>query len=97
MAPETLTVMATSPIPAKGRVSGGETVVVVESSEHRRDVDRGVRTEVRCPGRGAERGWPPLADPLVRTRGVEAGTVLIENALEMALAQQEDVIKAFSS
>ena len=90
-------VMATSPILAKGRVSGGETVVVMESSEHRRGVDRGVRTEVRCPGRGAERGWPPLADPLVRTRGVEVGTVLIENALEMALAQQENVIQAFSS
>ena len=82
-------VLATSPILAKGRVSGGETVVVMESSEHRRGVDRGVRSEVRWPGRGAERGWPPLADPLVRTRGVEVVTVLIENALEMALAQQE--------
>ena len=89
--------LATSPILAKGRASGGETVVVMESSEHRRGVDRGVRTEVRCPGRRAERGWPRLADPLVRTRGVEVVTVLIENALEMALAQQEDVIQAFST
>ena len=52
--------MATSRILTKGRVSGGETVVVMESSEHRSGVDRGVRTEVRWPGRGAERGWPPV-------------------------------------
>ena len=31
----------------------------------------------------------------MRTRAVEVGSVLIENALEMALAQQDDVIQAF--
>ena len=69
----------------------------MESSEHRGCVDRGARAEVRCPGRRAERGRAPLADALVRPRGVEVGAVLNENALEMALAQQEDVIQAFSA
>jgi hypothetical protein len=84
--------------PHRGRCgrSSREAVVVMESSEHRRSVDRGAGTELRRPGRGAERGWPPLIDPLVRPRGVEVGPVLVENALEMAVAQQEDVIQAFS-
>ncbi len=57
----------------------------MESSEHRGGVDRGARAEVRCPGWRAERGRAPLADALVRPRGVEVGAVLNENAFEMAL------------
>lgn len=47
-------------------------------------------------GREAKRGRPPLIDSLVRPGGVEVGAVLVENAVEMALAEHEDVVQAFS-
>ena len=82
--------------PGRCGCSSREAVVVMESSEHRRSVDGGAGTELRRGGRGAERGWASLVDALVRPRGVEVAPVLVENALKMALAQQEDVIQAFS-
>ena len=48
-------------------------------------------------GEGAERSWSLLGDSLVGPRGVEEGTEFIENAFEMALAQQEDMVEALAA
>jgi len=70
---------------------------VVEPSEHRATLDNSCWYEVLRQGGGAERGWASLVDSLVRSCAVEVRTVLSEDALQMALAEQKDVVQAFSA
>ena len=70
---------------------------MVEPSEHRATLDNSCWYEVLRQGGGAERGWASLVDSLVRSCAVEVRTVLSEDALQMALAEQKDVVQAFSS
>lgn len=66
----------------------------METTEHWESSKRSAGNERGGEGRGAEGGRAPLADPLVWPRGVEIASVLVEKALEMAIAQDDDVIEA---
>ena len=90
-------VLATSLIHVGSGVSSGEPVVVMEPSEHRGGVDGGAGEVFRGGGGGAIRGWSLLGDSLVGPRGVEEGAEFIQDALEMVVARQEDVVEALAA
>jgi len=83
--------------PANKAVSRDEPVIVMQPSEHRAALDDGCWYEVLRQGSGAESGRAALVDSLVRSCPVEVRTVLSEDALQMALAEQRDVVQAFSA
>ena len=76
------------------RGSGGETVVVMKTSEYGGSADRGAGEKSGAQSRGGKGGRPPLVDALVGPRCVEVGPVLGGDTPEMSLAQHEDVIEA---
>jgi len=69
----------------------------MQPSEHRATLDDGCWYEVLRQGSGAKSGRAALVDSLVRSCAVEVRTVLSEDALQMALAEQKDVVQAFSA
>ena len=86
--------LATVAIQSPWSHSGGETIVVMKSSEHGPGLDHGAERELRRPRKGVERGWGALVDALVRSRSVEVGPVLVKNAPEMNLAEEEHLVEA---
>jgi hypothetical protein len=85
------------PGPSAGRhpVSRGDLVIVMQPSEHPASFDSSSGYALPGEGRGAECGWAALLDSLVRSRTVEVRAVLGNNALQMAFAEEEDVVQAF--
>lgn len=67
---------------------------MVEAAKYPDGVDGNFGCPDRRPGRRAKCGRAPLIDPLVRSRPVEVGPVLLEDAVKMILAEQEDVVQA---
>ena len=87
--------LATAPILGSHLASCGEPVIVMKPSEHPVSFDSSSGYEPRRQGRGAECGWATLADSLVRSGPVEVRTIHCENALQMDLAEEKDVVQAF--
>jgi hypothetical protein len=69
----------------------------METAEHEKSGEGGAGNEREGEGRRVEGGRAPLADSLVWPRRVEVVSVLVEKALEMALAQYEDVVEALAA
>ena len=88
-------VLATAPILGSHLLLCGEPVIAMKPSEHPVGFDSSFGHEPQREGRGAECGWATLADSLVRSGPVEVRTILRENALQMVLAEENDVVQAF--